>query len=356
MRWRPPIAEARALNALLPPADTPHGAAPTPPDTPNGAGSHRGLGAVLVLLAASFWATFGLFAKVLYARGFTPLELASVRAAMGFAAAALWLLPRRVPVRITPRDLPFLAAYGALGFALFETVFLLALERTSIAIAAALLYTAPAFVLLASRLLWHEHIPAWKLGALAMVLLGVMLVTGALDALRTGTGHLSPAAFGLGLGAGAGYALYTLFSKVATRRFGGDASLFWSFFFAALALWVLASPVAPLIRRPDSLLLLLALGVVPTLVPYALYLAALRRLRASTAAMLASLEPVIAVLLAVVVLGESLDTARAAGIALIVGAAVLISREREGEGEGDGAGLRGSGTPARGRGKGTGAP
>jgi drug/metabolite transporter (DMT)-like permease len=277
---------------------------------------------VLVLLAATLWATFGLFAKTLYTRGFTPLELASIRAAVGLAGAALWLFPRGAPVRIGRRDILFFAAYGALGFALFETVFFAALARTSIAIAAA-------FVLLASRVLWHERIPRWKLGALAMVLAGVVLVTGALDALRTGRAQLTLPALALGLGAGAGYALYTLFSKVATRRYGGDTSLFWSFLFAAAALALLKFPLEPLLRRPDSILLLLALGIVPTLVPYALYLAGLHRLRASTAAMLASVEPVIAALLATLVLGEPLDAPRLAGIALIVGAAVMIAREKQ---------------------------
>jgi drug/metabolite transporter (DMT)-like permease len=294
----------------------------------HGAEARTGLGAVLVLGAAALWATFGLFAKLLYERGYAPLELASIRAAVGFLAAAAWLVPRAAGrLRLRARELGFFAAYGVLGFALFETVFFMALARTTVAIAAALLYTAPAFVLLASRLLWHERIPPRKLLALGMVLAGVVLVTGALSTLAAGRSPLTPGAVLLGLGAGAGYALYTLFSKVATTRYGSDASLFWSFLFAAIALAFIAPPLEPLLRRPDTLPALIALGIVPTLIPYALYLAALHRLRASTAAMLASFEPVIAALLAAAVLGEALDGTRAVGVALIVGAAVLIARE-----------------------------
>ena len=292
-----------------------------------GVASRHGLGAVLVLGAASLWATFGLFAKYLYTRGYTPLELASVRAAVGFLGAALVLAPRPSRLRIDRRGLVFFALYGVLGFAFFETVFFAALERTTIAIAAALLYTAPAFVMLASRVLWHEPIPRWKLLALGLVLAGVLLVTGALSALRAGAAPLGTGALLLGLGAGVGYALYTLFSKVAMRRYPASAALFWSFLFAALALALLAPPLAPLFRHRSDLPVLLALGVVPTLIPYALYLGALRHLRASTAAMLASLEPVIAALLAALVLHEPLDAPRVLGIALIVSAAVLIARE-----------------------------
>jgi drug/metabolite transporter (DMT)-like permease len=292
-----------------------------------GAPTHSWTGAALVLAAAALWATFGLFAKHFYARGYTPLELASVRATIGFLGAALVLAPRPAQLRIDRRALRFFVLYGVLGFALFETVFFAALERTTIAIAAALLYTAPAFVMLASRVLWNESIPRWKVFALVMVLAGVLLVTGALDALRTGSANLTGSAVLLGLGAGGGYALYTLFSKVATRRYSASASLFWSFLFAALALALLAPPLAPLLRDRADLPALLALGIVPTLVPYGLYLLALRQLRASTAAMLASVEPVMAALLAAIVLHERLDAPRILGIGLIVAAAALIARD-----------------------------
>jgi drug/metabolite transporter, DME family len=337
--------------------------------------AHPLFGAALVVTAASLWATFGLFAKVLYEAGFAPLELASVRAAVGFVGIAVIALPRMLrrgrtdrrdgngaghavsgglsdglpgglsgglsgdvsadspPSRVTLRSLPFFAAYGILGFALFAYVFFAALERTTIAIAVALLYTAPAFVVLMSALLWRERIGWHRLVALALVLTGVLLVTGAAGALLRGTAVLAPAALLLGLGAGAGYALYTMFSKVATDRYGPLASLFWSFGFATAALALVASPLAPFLRAPQHALLLIALGVVPTILPYALYLAALRSLRASTAAMLASMEPVVATALAALLLGEHIDGVQAAGIVLVVVAAVLIARDATSRGE-----------------------
>src|SRR5690606_21175633 len=95
---------------------------------------HRGrrpvVGAALVLGAASLWATFGIFAKVLYDAGFEPVELASVRAAVGFIAVLILALPRIRTIRVPARALPFFAAYGVLGFALFGLIFFAALERT----------------------------------------------------------------------------------------------------------------------------------------------------------------------------------------------------------------------------------
>jgi drug/metabolite transporter (DMT)-like permease len=284
---------------------------------------------VLVLGAASLWATFGIFAKYLYEAGYEPLELASVRAAVGFAGATVVALPRLMRgVRVPRRSLPFLAAYGIIGFALFGLLFLGALERTTVSISVALLYTAPVFVVLISAVLWRERFGRTRTLSLVLALTGVLLVTGAVDSVVRGAAAVPMSALLFGLGSGFGYALYTVFSKVATGRHGPLPSLFWSFGFAALALGILASPIAPLMRAPGRvLLLLIGLGIVPTLVPYALYLAALRHLRASTAAMLACIEPAIAAAFAAVLLGERMDALQMAGMLFVVSAAVLLARE-----------------------------
>src|SRR5690606_29302972 len=99
------------------------------------------LGVALALAAATLRATFGLFATRLYTAGFTPLELASIRTWIGWLGLAMLAASRPGRLRITRRDLPFFALYGIGAFALFEVLFLIALERTGVAIAAAMLYT-----------------------------------------------------------------------------------------------------------------------------------------------------------------------------------------------------------------------
>jgi drug/metabolite transporter (DMT)-like permease len=188
-------------------------------------------------------------------------------------------------------------------------------------------------VALASAVVWRERIGGARWLALLLVLSGVILVTGAASAVATGTASLTRTALLLGLASGATYALYTMFSKIGTERYGAAAALFWSFLFAAAALAPVAEPISPLLRDPRHLPALVGLGIVPTLIPYTLYLLALRQLRASNAAMLASAEPAIATLLAAAVLGEAFDGAQAIGVALIVVAAVLLARSVDGAAE-----------------------
>ena len=275
------------------------------------------------------WATFGLFAKNLYEAGFSPLELAAIRTWIGWLGVAVIALPRIRRMRISMRDVPFFALYGVAAFALFEVLFLLTLQRTSVAIAASLLYTAPAFVVLISAVLWKERLPAVHWGALVLVLVGVTLVTGAATAVLRGTVPLGATAVLTGLGAGFGYGLYTLMSKVAARRFSDPIlSLFWMLAFASIALGIVAPPFAAMRSAGPAWPSLIGLGIVPTVLPYLLFLQALHWLRASTASMLASVEPVVAAVLAALFLGEALDASRLTGVALIAVAAGVLAYER----------------------------
>jgi drug/metabolite transporter (DMT)-like permease len=161
-----------------------------------------------------------------------------------------------------------------------------------------------------------------------------VLVTGAVRAVASGVVAVPLPAALLGLGAGATYALYTIFSKIAVARIDTWGALFWSFGFASIALLFVAPPVEPLTRMPAALPRLLALGLVPTLFAYALYLRALRELRASTASMLAAIEPVVATLLGAAFFAERIALEQVIGIVLIVGGAAVIARRAAGATEG----------------------
>jgi len=281
----------------------------------------------MVLGAASLWGTLGLFGKLLYEKGLTPLELASVRAAVGTLGLAAWAAPAPARLRIRPRDLPFFALYGVVAVALFQWLYFEAVERTSLANAAALLYTAPAFVVLLARLSGDRELTPRQLVALGMVLVGVFLVTGAAAALTGGT-RIGPAALAFGLASGLTYGLYTVLGKRALQRHDPIRTVFWAFAFGALAISLTAPPWRPFVEHPAATPLLVLLGLLPTLAAYLLYINALRRLPAPTAAMLATVEPVVATLIGVAVLDEPLGAGQAVGVALIVGAALLLARAR----------------------------
>jgi drug/metabolite transporter, DME family len=282
-------------------------------------------GAALVVSAAAMWATFGTMARLLYARGFTAMELASVRTWIALIGAAAIAIATRERLRVPVRSIPFFAAYGILGFAAFEVLLLLSLQYVSVPVAISFLYTAPVFVLILARVLYAEPVTPLKIAALLLSISGVVFVSGAAGIVLHGQATIPAAGLWLGLGAGAGYALYTLFGRAAASRATPLASVFWSFLFAALALAAVQEPVGPLLRDPGSVPLLLALGIVPTLLPYLLFLRALRTVPAGTASMLACSEPLFAAFIAMIVVGDRMTAMQAAGMTLIVAASVLLA-------------------------------
>lgn len=223
------------------------------------------------------------------------------------------------------RDLPLFLSFGLLGIAAFYVVYVYAVMYAGMAIAVVLLYTAPVWVVFISRRFLHERIGRRTLVALVLALSGCALVAQVYDPARV---RLNAAGVLLGLGAGLSYALYTVFTKVALRRYRPWTVMFYSLGFGALFLLPLQSPatltqamqVGPFLR-----LVFLALG--PTLGAALLYALALERLPASVAGTVATLEPAMGIALAVAVRGERVSLLQVVGAGLIIaGVVVLTSR------------------------------
>jgi DME family drug/metabolite transporter len=159
--------------------------------------------------------------------------------------------------------------------------------------------------------------------AACLVLVGLGLLVG-LPSGFSQTAVLASA--GMAVVAAAGFAAITL---TGTRPVPGLDDLTvtgFGFTLGGLILMPLAAALGGLSFRPgpEALGLLIALGVGPTAVAYTLYFRGLRRAAASTAALLALLEPLTGTVLAALVLGQRLSAAGIAGAAILV-AAILVT-------------------------------
>lgn len=278
-----------------------------------------------VLSAAALWGAIAIFVKALAAAGLSPIEIAALRA---FGAALLlfvWLLCRdRAALRVAPRDCRYFVGTGVLSLLFFNYCYFSAIERSSIAVAASLLYTAPAFVALLSAAFLDEAFTARQGGAAAATLLGCALVSG----LQPGGAPLSPAALFFGLGSGLGYALYSIFGKYALRRYGAPTISFYTFLFASLGAlpFLDAGRLAAALAAGDALLYACGVAALCTVLPYLLYTRGLKGMPAGKASVLATAEPLVAALFGALCFGETLDAAKLAGIGLILGAVLLLNR------------------------------
>jgi DME family drug/metabolite transporter len=280
----------------------------------------------LVASAAVLWGTLGIFFKsIIGGWGLTPLTLAFFRAALSclFLGTSL-ILVDPTALRIQRSDLPFFAAFGLVSVAIFYTVYITAVDLTTVATAAVLLYTAPAFVTLFAWWLYDEPLDRRKLAALAMTFAGCALVARAYD-----LSQLRVNALGVlcGLAAGLTYALYSIFGKHALRAYRPTTIVTYAMGFGALCLlpFQSASSLLPAATPSALWIWLAALALGPTIGSVTLYTAGLRYIQASVASIIATLEPATATLLSFVLLHEQFTPGQALGGGLILGGVLLLS-------------------------------
>ncbi len=286
-------------------------------------------GYLLVAGAAAMWGTLGIFFTVLHDHyHLSSLAISFVRATVS-ALVLVLVLARFKPalLRISRRALLVYAGFGLFGIALFYLAFTEAVLLTNLATASVLLYTAPAFVTVLAYALWREPITSRKLGALGLATVGVLLVAKAYD-----LAQLELNAVGVLVGALAAftYAFYTIFGKSSSAQSAYTTTAY-SFIFGALALLPLQFVTVPGLSGEGIAVLLgntapwpwlLGLCLGPTLGSYALYNAALRRIPASNASVVAMLELVVASSAGFVVLGQWLAPLQILGELMILAAAL----------------------------------
>jgi len=193
-------------------------------------------------------------------------------------------------------------------------------------VAAVLLYTAPIFVMLMSVVLFRERLTGKKLAACAMAFAGCALVAGIFD----GVNRLSAAALLTGLLSGFGYALYSIFSRVALNKgYSSITITVYTFSIACLCLLpftdyrAIGAAIAaePLTSVPAAL----GLAMFVTVIPYLLYTAGLATVNSSKASIMASVEPVMACVVSVAVFREKMSFFGVLGIALVIAAIILLN-------------------------------
>lgn len=278
-----------------------------------------------VLAAGTFWGTMGFFARSLYAAGFGPLEVAQTRITTGLLLVGLYiLLFNRSQFKVKLKDIWCFLGTGIVSLLLFSTCYFSALNYTSLAVAAILLYTAPFFVMLMSLLLFKEKMNGKKVFALVLAFTGCVLVSGV-----GGDEEFSWIGILLGLGSGFFYALYSIFGRYAINRgYGAWTMTFYTFLFCSVGCAFLCDwqVIGTSVQTDNSVLLwVLGLGFVTAFLPYVLYSIGLENMESSKASILASVEPVVSALFGVFVFHEALSIWGILGILMVLGAIVVLN-------------------------------
>jgi DME family drug/metabolite transporter len=282
------------------------------------------MGYILAIAAAVLWSTLGLLGKYIYQYDADPLTVVTIRAVVAFATLALVLaLVDRRYLLVRPRDVPFFAAYGLIGVTLNYASYFYALRWTTVTTAVILLYTYPAIVTVFAALFMDETLNWMKGLVLGLTFCGCFLVV---EGYSLAAWRLNLRGGLFGLGAGVTAAAYSLMGKKALGRYKSWTAVCYAFGFGAAFLLPFRPP-GVLLRTHypwQAWLGILALAWFPTLLAYALFTTSMAHIEASQASIIATLEPVLAVLLASVVLGERVSLPQGIGAALVLGGVLLL--------------------------------
>lgn len=287
------------------------------------------MSSLYVLLAGVLWGIIPIFVDVLQVHDFSSMQVVAVRATFTAVLLGLILLVgNRSAFRIRLKDFGYFIGTGIGSIVFFNYCYFMALELIgSSAIPALLMYTAPAIVMVLSVILFHEKFTKLKLTALVLTMVGLGLVTG--------TGHslfgskLSLEAILYGLGAGLGYALYSIFSKFIIDRYSPVTITFYTFLVATCVTILLSGVMAkaPEIASIDIWPWAVGLALVSTISPFALYTRGLSGMEASRASILATVEPIVACIVGVLYYGDRLNGFEVVGILLVLGAIALLNKK-----------------------------
>ena len=230
----------------------------------------------------------------------------------------------RTALFIVPRDWYYFFGTGVCSLLFFNWCYFSAITRSSMSVAAVLLYTSPVFVTLMSALFFREKITPVKTAALAVTFAGCVLVTG-LFPLGRETVSLPVLLFGLG--SGFGYALYSIFGKFVLKKYSPATVTFYTILFCAL----FSLPISGLSANPAPLgdwrawAGALGVGVLCCALPYHLYTTGLRDAEPGRAAILATIEPFVAAGLGILLYHEAVTPWKLLGMAAILGAVILLN-------------------------------
>ena len=236
-------------------------------------------------------------------------------------------------VKLPARDLAYCFVLGILGVAVSNYFYYVAIQRTNVATAIIVQYTAPVWVLLYVVARGQQKLTAQKVVAVAFAVMGIALVIDLFGVVfsenKSGSAlHLDLYGIIAALLASFSFAFYNVGGHRILARHDRWRVLVWTLT-AATAFWLVVNPPWKVIAShyaPAQWLFLFVFSMISVLGAFSLYFLGLQHLEPTRAIIASCLEPVFSILLAALLLGEVLRPIQVFGIVLVLSAIVIVQR------------------------------
>jgi drug/metabolite transporter (DMT)-like permease len=280
--------------------------------------ANRRIGLILIIISATSFGVMPIFARLAYNAGAEPITVLFLR----FTIAALVMNLIMVLGRtVYPRGLILLELIllGAICYVGESLAYFLALKMTSAGLVALLLYIYPALVTALSAIFLKEHLTRVKIVALFLALSGTALT------LRI-SGYGSLLGILLGIAAAVDYAIYILLGSRILRRSGpmGSTTVIITST-AGVYAGIVAIRGVTYPATSTGWIAIIAIALISTVLAFVTFFAGLKRIGPTSASTLSTFEPIVAVVLAAIVLGETISPFQIFGGILILAAVMLLA-------------------------------
>ncbi len=277
-----------------------------------------------MVVAVLLWGGSAGLAKLLFQGDYSPLIITQTRSSVAFLMFAAWFAWRdRSVFRVAKDDLPRLVALGIVGMALTNFTYYYTVSEASVAAAILIQYTAPALVMVYMVLVRKaERGSPLKVGALGLALFGCFL------AVKGEGASLELPGWSILTGPATAicFAVMIVGSKRLLSRYSQWTVLTYVFGTAAV-FWLFIHPPWVVVAEDYSLQdwgVFIAFSILSTLLPYIFFTHSLRRLEATTVGIVGILEPVVAIVAAWWLVGETLTVTQFFGAATILAAVSVL--------------------------------
>ena len=280
---------------------------------------------IYIFLAGVLWGTIGLFVNELNAAGASAPLISLMRMTFAFLSMSVFAIIRhgRKIILTDTKALLFCALLGIVSNGLFNILYTTSIKINGMGIASVLLYTAPVFTALASCMIFHESLTSRKILALGLNIIGcVFTVTGGNFSLES----ISITGILAGIGSGFCYGMAAIFGRLAGNRTDALITSVYSYIFASIFLYVFLRPdITPMMNNMKILTWGFLYGLIPTGLAYLVYYMELSKIQdTSKVPVIASIEPIIAVIIGTQISGEKIGIMTYAGSAVVLISIIIM--------------------------------
>jgi drug/metabolite transporter, DME family len=280
---------------------------------------------MMIAVGAALWGIIAIFVRKLALLGFTSMEIVTLRvvtAVLLLGIIGITKYPGQMKIRFV--DSKYFIGTGIFSIVLFNWCYFTAINQMSLSFAVILLYTAPTFVVVLSYLFLKESMDSRKIISVIGTLIGCALIVGVSF---NDSPSINLVGILTGLGAGFGYALYTIFGKFALVKYRPFTVTFYTFLVAAVTLLLFTDLIEKrsMLVSGEVILYGVSLGLFPTVIAYLLYTKGLEKMESSKASIIATVEPVAATLLSVFLYKENFGMLQFVGTVIILLSVILIN-------------------------------